>query len=176
LITKFARKYFAARRGLLRGGWGPAGWLVLLVLAAGPVTAGEVSITGGVAEPGRYRTNGGKGVIALVLEAGGIANGCSEARVISTVEGKSRVFHVNLWELVFDFLPDWAPQPGDKVFITQHTETCLRDVAGFNALLREYIDARSVGAQAPAGWKKRLERLSGGCGKLHHDQVLKGRN
>jgi hypothetical protein len=157
------------------GRWRALGVIALGLLASG-AAAPEVSHTGGVAEPGRYRTNGGKGLIALVLEAGGIAKGCSEARVISTVDGKSRVFHVNLWELMFEFLPDWSPQPGDRVFITQHEETCLRDVAEFNALMREYVEARKAGAQAPTGWKKRLERLSGGCGKLHHDQALKGRN
>lgn len=176
-ITSTAIDFFCGRRGFpRRAGWHAAIGLLLLSVAAGGAAAAEVSVGGGVAQPGRFRTNGAKGVIALVLEAGGVANGCSEVRVISTVEGKSRILHVNLWELMFEFLPDWSPQPGDKVFVTQHAETCIRDVEGFNALMKEYVEARTVGAQIPPGWKKRLERLSGGCGKLHHDQALKGRN
>ena len=45
-------------------------WASLLAAGSADASAAEVSVGGGVAHPGRYATNGGKGLIALLLEAG----------------------------------------------------------------------------------------------------------
>ena len=150
-------------------------WASLLAAGSADASAAEVSVGGGVAHPGRYATNGGKGLIALLLEAGGIANGCSEVRVVGSTEGKPRVYRVNLWELMIDFQPDWTPQPGDTIYVNQHAEACLRDPQRFNELMREYLDARATKPQPPAGWKKKVQGIGGGCGKLHYEEASKGR-
>ena len=132
--------------------------------------ADEVVITGGVEKPGRYPLEPGKGAAAMLLTAGGLtADGCSEVTIIGQVDGKNRRFHLNLWEQIAEFQSDWRLQPGDQIFVTQHSVGCIRDVKRFNELLAEYLAARASHSDKPPGWKEKLKPISGGHGKLTYN-------
>lgn len=142
--------------------------LLATLLAATSSSAAEASVAGAVARPGKYPLTGDRGVVGLILAAGGLApGGCTEVTVLGRVEGRSRLVRVNLWELLAGFTPDAALADGDQVIIPSHEEPCLREAAAFNALLKRYLKARAQQPTPPAGWAQELFSLPGGCGKRH---------